>query len=388
MTTATHTTPRALTAYLRRATWGLPEARRQELWDELEEHVLTRADHLILTGLTPTQATAQAIRELGPPAHVTLGMAKVYTMPKLILAAGTLALALSAGLYALAGGAGPAGALPVLLSAPVKPTCVRGTVPPGVDIVSARGGVTCFYYSSSSSSREGRGVYLNGQDFVRIVQSQGGQATLSGRTLTVRLPGANTGENRFSARFVQSGQAYFDATLLIQMLSTSRPALFRGFDRPTVKIGGLSLQMGADQPVGSLWYNPLTALFVSALKEPPGPAAHTSGRYDTSVGYIVKDTSTIRHEVSTRLPPGEVVMLVTRRSGGNYTADTAEVQASGRVTLNSGSASVRFVASLSDLSPYDSGGRRNALLVRVTGIPLSDLKSGVFVPAQATSDAR
>ncbi len=387
MTTATHTTPRALTAYLRRATWGLPEARRQELWDELEEHILTRADHLILGGLTPTQATAQAIRELGPPARVTLGMAKVYTMPKLILAAGTLALALSAGLYALAGGSQSL-TLPVQTERPVKPTCVRGTVPPGVDIVSARGGVTCFYYSSSSSSREGRGVYLNGQDFVRIVQSQGGQATLSGRTLTVRLPGANTGENRFSARFVQSGQAYFDATLLIQMLSTSRPALFSGFDRPTVKIGGLSLQMGADQPVGSLWYNPLTALFVSALKEPPSPAAHTSGRYDTSVGYIVKDTSTIRHEVSTRLPPGEVVMLVTRRSGGNYTADTAEVQASGRVTLNSGSASVRFVASLSDLSPYDSGGRRNALLVRVTGIPLSDLKSGVFVPAQATSDAR
>ena len=42
---AAHATPTPLAAYLRRATWGLPRARQQELWDELEEHVLTRADH-------------------------------------------------------------------------------------------------------------------------------------------------------------------------------------------------------------------------------------------------------------------------------------------------------------------------------------------------------
>lgn len=194
MTTAAHTTPRALTAYLRRATWGLPEARRQELWDELEEHVLTRADHLMLTGLTPTQATAQAIRELGPPARVTLGMAKVYTMPKLILAAATLALGISAGLYALAGGSGTDTTLTVVRQAPVKPSCVRGTKPSGdnVTIVSEKAGITCYTFNDNEVNK---GVFLRGTDVTRALDAQGvtlsrdGQSlALGGTSVNARLP--------------------------------------------------------------------------------------------------------------------------------------------------------------------------------------------------------
>ena len=74
--TARHLSP-AVTAYLRRATWGLPKLRQQEVWDELEEHLLTRAEQLQLGDLTPTQALAQALHELGSPSRVTLGMAKV-----------------------------------------------------------------------------------------------------------------------------------------------------------------------------------------------------------------------------------------------------------------------------------------------------------------------
>ena len=36
----------------------------------------------------------------------------------------------------------------------------------------------------------------------------------------------------------------------------------------------------------------------------------------------------------------------------------------------------------------DGMSRRSALLVRITNLPLNNLKSGIFVPAQATSDAR
>ncbi|WP_019588185.1 hypothetical protein [Deinococcus apachensis] len=68
-------TPAALTAYLRRATWGLPKARQQELWDELEEHVLTRVDHLCALGALPQEATFynnQAhLRFVSTPAQLT-----------------------------------------------------------------------------------------------------------------------------------------------------------------------------------------------------------------------------------------------------------------------------------------------------------------------------
>ena len=51
-------------------------------------------------------------------------------------------------------------------------------------------------------------------------------------------------------------------------------------------------------------------------------------------------------------------------------------------------ARLRFVSNPAQLGPYPSGGRINAMLVKVTNIPLSKLKTGIFLPAQATSDVR
>ncbi|GGI91309.1 permease prefix domain 1-containing protein [Deinococcus wulumuqiensis] len=69
--TAVTAPPPALEAYLRRATAGLPPAKRQEVWDELEEHVYCRAEQLEWQGAAPEQALAQALAELGPPPGAT-----------------------------------------------------------------------------------------------------------------------------------------------------------------------------------------------------------------------------------------------------------------------------------------------------------------------------
>ncbi|RTR25342.1 permease prefix domain 1-containing protein [Deinococcus radiophilus] len=72
----------ALTRYLRLATLGLLGEQRQAAQDELEEHLLTRADHLHAFGLPYDQALSQALRDMGSPLLVSAGMLRVHTMPK------------------------------------------------------------------------------------------------------------------------------------------------------------------------------------------------------------------------------------------------------------------------------------------------------------------
>ena len=81
-------------------------------------------------------------------------------------------------------------------------------------------------------------------------------------------------------------------------------------------------------------------------------------------------------------------MLVTSGGGTNFMVDTGKVDARGQLSVHSENRQLQFVSSLDQLGPYLSGSRRSALLVRITNLPLNNLKSGIFVPAQATSDAR
>ena len=84
-----------------------------------------------------------------------------------------------------------------------------------------------------------------------------------------------------------------------------------------------------------------------------------------------------------------MVLLATRRAGQNYDLAVAPVKADGSVTTWSATQQhLHFVSDPTQLGPYPIGGRINALLVRVTNIPLSNLKSGIFVPAQIDSDAQ
>ena len=156
--TALTAPPPALEAYLRRATAGLPPAKRQEVWDELEEHVFCRAEQLEWQGAAPEQALAQALAELGPPLRVSAAMNGVHNMPKLISIGGIAALAVTAGLYALAGGGSQPLILSVRTTQPVKPSCVRGTKPsgPSITIVSEKNGIIRFWTLFRPSGKSAR----------------------------------------------------------------------------------------------------------------------------------------------------------------------------------------------------------------------------------------
>lgn len=374
-------TPAALTAYLRRATWGLPRARQQELWDELEEHVLTSVDHLCALGASPEQALSQALRELGPPARVSAGMTQVYLMPKVILAATASALALSAALYALAGGNEGSVTLPVLTQRPAKPTCVRGTVPRNVNVVSRQGNVTCFTFNDL---RPYQGAFLNLSAVRDALEAQGGRADfVNGRSLDFRLPGGRN--SRLTPFFTANGQGYISADRLVTVVvgGPTRVTL-NNYAAPLVRLGSVQLRFGnsGSQTVGRAFYSGLAPTLVGQLLPPAPP----NGSRTLTVSYNLTGGSL--HHVQTALPAGEVVLLVNRESqGNNYETDTAEVQPDGSARLRSSKGKLRFTSSMDQLSPYPSGGRTPALLVRVTNVPLNNLKSGIFLPAQPTSDA-
>ena len=388
MTTAAHTTPRALTTYLRRATWGLPRARRQELWDELEEHVLTRADHLILTGLTPTQATAQAIHELGPPARVTLGMAKVYTMPNLILAAGTLALALSAGLYALAGGhAGAALNIPVfqqptigLLCAAEDPNLPQLSLP-----VASRGAGRICYRLSSNRDLTAKPAMISVESASRVMGLVGGTVTTrpDGR---IQLSRPNGTYMRTEFSLSEGSQRYILAGALFEALISTRDRTdvirVSGFSQPALSINGQQVRLTgtSGDSVGNNVYSGLVGDAVTAVM-------YRSSDQGFSFTQTQAASSTPLHRIQTGLKAGEVVTVISRAAEHEFTTDFAVVQQDGSVSLHANASQLQFVSRGTDLVS-SVGDRIPAILVRLSNVPLSDLKSGVFVPARATSDAR
>ncbi|GGL06475.1 permease prefix domain 1-containing protein [Deinococcus radiotolerans] len=370
MTTAAHTTPRVLTAYLRRATWGLPEARRQELWDELEEHLLTRADHLMLTGLTPTQATAQAIRELGPPARVTLGMAQVYTMPKLILTAATLALGISAGLYALAGGSGPAVHISVVKGTLPQPICQQGKVPQEkIASIVSQDSTTCYIPTSSADLLPG--AYVSEATVRTLAESLGLQVTM--RPDGWMNVADREGRMSFSSRAasVQNGLRYFDVTNIPHVLRIASPVIFSGFDHPVVRTDktayDLSPASGADV------YGSFSTVFWQMVDRVSNLTVSLDARYT--------------HVIRTDQPEGEVVMLTSSRDQ-KYAFNFAEVKKDGIITIRSAEQKLRWTSDPKKLEGQGNTGRPQAVLMRVSNVPLNTLKSGIFVPAQATSDAR
>ncbi len=81
-------------------------------------------------------------------------------------------------------------------------------------------------------------------------------------------------------------------------------------------------------------------------------------------------------------------MFILKQGSGTLYGDINVVGQDGNVEFFAGPEPIRYVSEPSSLGPYPSGGRINALLVRVTNVPLSSLKSNFFVPAQATSNAR
>lgn len=383
-------TPPALAAYLRRATWGLPKARAQELWDELEEHVLERADHLCAFGKPFDQALQQAVTELGPPAGVSAGMSEVYLMPKLIRAG--LVVALTGALTALGLGGSQLLTLPVLSERPVTPSCAKGTRPSGpmITIVSEKNGITCYTFNMPSVYE---GSYISVTDLKRAFEAA--HLQIQPRPdggLSVRYP--NGEQREIGIRFSKNGQSYIDADSLI--ISTARQPVtstlkITGYDNPTIDFGEFRLQIGAAgaSAKGNFFYSDLAPTLVGLLITPK-----LADGWNSTVSLAerrippARALALPRHIVHTTLKPGTVVMLVTKWEHSSYATDIAPVGQDGTVTLMDPHKSLRFVSNPAAMVQVAADIQSEAVLVKVSDTPLRNLKTGIFLPSQPTSDAQ
>ncbi|QLG10449.1 hypothetical protein HLB42_06455 [Deinococcus sp. D7000] len=386
MTAATTELTPAARAYLRRATWGLPRARQQEVWDELEEHLLTRAAQLQACGAAPPEALARALTELGSPARVSAGMTGVYLMPKLILMASAGALALSAALYALAGGsAGNILTLPILTRTSPSTLCAsEGSAALQLPVISRRDKLICY---KTAVNAVGASPLVSLSTVQAAVGLHGGTAKLlSDNRLEIRMYGT---WSRTGIVYKTENESYIPASSLFNALVNLRPHLpatettLSGYDHPVLRVGDRAIQFGSgpESKLGEGIYNSLSDQVISSLLyQIPPDKAFTFDTYFAS-------TPAATHVVQTPFDAGEVVTLLQQAGKNKFYVDTAEVGAGGTVKLKTAQRKLRFVAKAAQLNLPAADGRTPALLVRVTNIPLNNLKSGIFVPAKTTSDA-
>jgi hypothetical protein len=356
--TAAQCTPRLLTIYLRRATWGLPAARRHELWDELEEHLLTRADHLHAFGTAYDQALAQAIAELGPPAKVSAAMTEVYLMPKLLIAAATCALALSA----------------VFVVGAIGKTQTAASV---------------FCHGSPSFCD----LWVNLDELLPTLKAQGvtvkNAKTGGGYDLT--FPG--TAHGSLTLPSLYSGQAERGAPVssILDSLQNMEAAQISGFAKPVFKVGATELQLVTKNsvPVGEAIYQMLTGIALSDwYRAYSQDSSEFSFWFDLSP-FASTNPSLFKHLVATGQEPGSVMLLTTMKAAGVMYCAIAPVDAKGNAVFYLPKPQLSFVDDFKKITPYLAGGRSPATLHRFTGqIGRSASKPYLVLvtPAHPTSD--
>ena len=276
-------------------------------------------------------------------------------MPKLLLAAGTLALGLSAGLYALAGGGGgPTITLPVLNGGLPKPSCVKGTVPSGsaVTIVSSskEDGTTCYNFKKENSGD--------------VIQFQSGSWVSEGTIISLAKAvhlSASVGENGFIKISNPSGQVsttwrttgikdgvrYFPLPLITGIIRFNSSVSISGYESPSIHTPSATYTLGAAS--GHDLYQDVAFDFLDQV----------DSASETDVGGEPRFT----HQIKTRLPAGEVVMLLTRQ-GKQYTADYAPVGMNGVVEIKSYSPHISFTADPAAVKQTPRDGVFKAILVR------------------------
>jgi len=386
MITLTLSQSAALNAYLRRATWGLPEARRQDLWDELEEHLLNRAEQLQHTGLSSTQALIQAIHELGSPSRVTLGMAKVYTMPKLLVAAAALALSISAGLYVLASG-GVVLKIPIFEQPRVGQLCVADaseTLPLSLPVLSRRHGEICYRISKATDLTSYPSL-ISVPSATRVMQALGGSVVVrTDGKIELRRPNGTWGRGAFA--FNDGTQRYIFASTLFEAIMNTRDRTdaitLSGFVQPTLTIGSTMIQL-----VGNSGDKLGNTIYGSVMREVIADVIFNNSYAEFGFQQTATLPRVSQHQIQTRLPAGEVVALITQQGKNSFSTDFAAVSNNGTLRLRATAARLHFVRDPQALGTVVSG-RTPAILVRMTRVPLDRLKAGILIPTQLTSDAR
>ncbi|MHA0033704.1 permease prefix domain 1-containing protein [Deinococcus sp. PESE-13] len=380
--TAVTAPPPALQTYLRRATAGLPAARRQEVWDELEEHVYCRAEQLEWQGVDPDEALSRALAELGPPLRVSAGMNGVHNMPKLISIGGITALAVTAGLYALAGGGAKVLTLPVATQGPATP-CVKTSKPqPELPLIRKQEYFNCY----QDDAKTVPGTFVTLKTVKKTIEAVGGTATWQpDGTLDLTLGRVSI---PFWANFRRNGEGYAEVRGLLSILvehqlqASNVPVLLRGVDHPEVQVGDMLIRLSdvGGKSLGRGIYDDLTSSVLPDLY-------YDSQRHEVGFAYETHSSPEVgpAKPVTTPFKAGNVVAAFALSGKNVFQASTGVVNVKGQIRLYGPfeASPLQFVTDIHKLAPPKSGQPWPVLLVRLSNTPLNNLKSGIFLPRSA-----
>ncbi|RJF73218.1 hypothetical protein D3875_18335 [Deinococcus cavernae] len=380
MTTLTGT-PAPLEAYLRRATLGLPPERREEVWNELEEHVLCRAEQLEFEGHSPEQALKLALRELGPPLRLSAAMNGVHNMPKLIAFATLTTLAVSAGLYALAQQPVPTMQIPVQTQAP-RIQCVKpDDTQPHLPLVVKTGRVNC--YQDNSGTQEG--LYVSFSEVTKALAPTGIKAESSsdGSTLHFRTALSQPAGATYAV-FKRNGESYLDANDLLGLVMYGNPfpVLVSGYEQPVFNLKNVSniVLNGSGEQFNQRVYRNLAQTAARVFFD--------FSKYSEIWSYQFSEPAaqTTERLISTPFKPGEVIAAYQwKKSTPAASADgrkylIQDIVLSLGVTDAQGNVKLKLPQDAKFTTTEPASGGNDVLLARLTNTPLSNMNSGLFLP--------
>lgn len=269
MTAATTELTPAARAYLRRATWGLPRARQQEVWDELEEHLLTRAAQLQACGAAPPEALARADRA---------GFARPRqrrndrSVPDAQTDLDGECWRVGAECGSVRAGRGSAGnilTLPILTRTSPSTLCAsEGSAALQLPVISRRDKLICY---KTAVNAVGASPLVSLSTVQAAVGLHGGTAKLlSDNRLEIRMYGT---WSRTGIVYKTENESYIPASSLFNALVNLRPHLpatettLSGYDHPVLRVGDRAIQFGSgpESKLGEGIYNSLSDQVISSL---------------------------------------------------------------------------------------------------------------------------
>ena len=249
------TTETCIETYLRRATRGLWGKRRLEVREELAAHLEARVLSYQLAGYDEMGALGRALSEMGNPREVSLGMAKLYTFPKIagsgLAFAALCVLTLAVWPHTIAQG---------VKSIFYYPTteCVRALEPGSKVPISQECDLNTF-----------SDVWLERQELVQTLQIQGVKVT-GAETLTLTFPKAQSVSIRAGAPgnldydIKPADSSYVALSSLLYVLQNQVRVSVEGWDNPRVHFGEAVIQVGSNKRLvpGSTFYRTYLNTFV------------------------------------------------------------------------------------------------------------------------------
>lgn len=238
----------ATETYLRRATRGLWGRKRREVKEELEAHLSERVLVHQIAGLAEADAVERALSELGRPQEVSVGMARLYTLPTVVGSGAALAAACVA--------------VAALLSSSVAQPLSASFFWPSPECAASEQATEgaslrdCFIYDGS--------LWLDARALEQTLKPQGVKVRNSADWLTLRFPNGPTVQTFKSTGGIyvedEDGTSsplavepnYFSLWDLLEGVGAQSglDITVSGWNNPTIRIADASFQVGtAAQPV-------------------------------------------------------------------------------------------------------------------------------------------